>query len=178
SARKPPIELAPPTSTANSVRRTATLGEAPSDASGSFDAADAVTSGAGGSSAFAATGFSGSSSLGAPGSGDAMMDLAAISGVAGVGGRSAAAPEAAGRAAGDGDAAVARWSFAAASARGLSGLGMESVFASTVAAAGATLVVAGATFVVAGATFVVAGATVVVTGATVVVTGATIGAVA
>src|ERR1700681_1559761 len=80
SARKPLSELAPPTSTPNSVRCTARL-DAAGDASASAsspDGADATTSGSGG-----ATG-SGSISFPAAKSGGAMIDFDAMSGVAGI----------------------------------------------------------------------------------------------
>src|SRR6267142_2039798 len=81
SARRPLSELAPPTSTPNSVRCTACWAAAACDsfASGlSTDGADAVTSGLGG-----VTG-SGSISFPAAESGAAMIDFDAMSGVAGV----------------------------------------------------------------------------------------------
>src|SRR6266481_3284332 len=175
SARKPPIELAVPTSTANSVRCTAAWAAASSDASGSFGVTDATTVDAGGSPAWASAGLSGSISFNAPGSGGARIDLAPMSGVAGVGCVAAGAFEAAGVA---GGAGAGFCSFAAASVRGLSALGAGSDLANTVVAGGATVVVAGATVVVTGATVVAARPTVVAAGATVVVTGATAGAAA
>src|SRR5256886_8224762 len=81
SARSPLSELAPPTSTPNSVRCTASWGAGACDASDSGlspDGAYATTSGLGG-----VTG-SGSISFPAPESGGAMIDFDAMSGVAGV----------------------------------------------------------------------------------------------
>ena len=165
SARKPPIELALPTSTANSVRCTAALGEAASDASGSFALTDAVTSGgdAAASSAFAITGFSISLSFWAAASGGAGMDFAATSGVAGADGVIVGAVEGAGAATAVGEAIGGFGSLAAASVRGFSDFGAGSAFGAgsvlaTVAADGATAVVAGAT-VVAGAAIGASGAT-------------------
>ena len=83
--RRPFSELAVPRSTPNSVRRSDTFGKASSSASASpADGADATTSGIGP----AMTGFAalpGSTSLLAEGSGGAIIDCAAISGVAGEG---------------------------------------------------------------------------------------------
>src|SRR5258705_1850974 len=79
SARRPLSELAPPTSTPNSVRCTAGWGAAACDASGSGlspDGADATTSDLGG-----LTG-SGSISFPAAESGGAIIDFDAMSGVA------------------------------------------------------------------------------------------------
>ncbi len=82
SARKPPSEFAPPTSTPNSVRWTASLGAAAWDASDSVSSAggvDATTSGIGAAmTAFA--GFSGSINFPAAASGGANIDFAVISG--------------------------------------------------------------------------------------------------
>src|SRR5437899_7743626 len=85
NARRPFTELALPRSTPNSVRRSETFGAASSSASASVaDGATATTSGIG----LAITGFGalpGSISLPAAGSGGAIIDCAAISGVAGEG---------------------------------------------------------------------------------------------
>src|SRR5882757_5474447 len=88
SARSPPTEFAPPTSTANSVRCTASLDAAAWDPSGSASSAGevaATTSGIG-AAVMVFAGFSGSGSLSfaAAGSGGAIIDLDGISGVAGV----------------------------------------------------------------------------------------------
>src|SRR5882757_3291483 len=84
SARRPPSELAPPTSTPNSVRWTATLDDAAqggSRSASSADAAGATTSGIGDAvTAFAAV--SGLISLPAAASGGASIDFEAISGIA------------------------------------------------------------------------------------------------
>src|SRR5215211_8351261 len=73
NARKPATELAPPTSTPNSVRWI--FGMASGSASTSFpDRADATTSGIGGA-AITLAGLSGSINLPAAGSGGAMVDL-------------------------------------------------------------------------------------------------------
>src|SRR5712675_670681 len=81
SARRPLNELAPPTSTPNSVRCTAGWEPASCDASASAlspDAAEAAGPGLGGGSA------SGSISFPAAESGGAMIDFDAISGAAGI----------------------------------------------------------------------------------------------
>src|SRR5712692_10372492 len=85
SARKPPSELALPTSTPNSVRWTAILDDA-CDASGSASSLDpdATTSGIG-AEVTARAGASGRISFPAAMSGGAMIDFDATSGVAGVG---------------------------------------------------------------------------------------------
>src|SRR5882757_16604 len=78
SARKPPTEFAPPTSTPNSVRWTASLGGA-SGSAPSAGATDATTSGIGAAVTVLA-GASGSISLAAGVSGGASIDFDAISG--------------------------------------------------------------------------------------------------
>src|SRR5712664_892347 len=85
SARRPLSELAPPTSTPNSVRWTATWVDA-GDASGSTSssAADATTSGIG-AEVMARAGISGRINFPAAGSGGPMIDFDATSGVAGIG---------------------------------------------------------------------------------------------
>src|SRR5260221_4271141 len=84
SARSPLSELAVPRSTPNSVRCSATFGAVASSASSSLTGgAEASTSGIG-LATTGLTGLPGSISLVAEGSGGAMNDLAATSGVAGV----------------------------------------------------------------------------------------------
>src|SRR5450432_1745357 len=80
SARRPPSELALPTSTPNSVRWTATLGESRSALSA--DGADATTSGIG-DAVIALIGVSDATNFPAGASGGASIDFEAISGVAG-----------------------------------------------------------------------------------------------
>src|SRR3979490_1271430 len=81
SARKPPIELAPPTSTPNSVRRTASLAAADgsSGCAAAADATAATPSGIGAAVTVFA-GASGSISFAAGVSGGASIDFDAISG--------------------------------------------------------------------------------------------------
>src|ERR1700716_1184806 len=81
SARRPPSELALPTSTPNSVRWTATLGG--SRSARSADGADATTSGIG-DAVIALIGVSDGINFPAGASGGASIDFEAISGVAGV----------------------------------------------------------------------------------------------
>ncbi len=83
SARKPATEFAVPTSTANSVRWTVDVIGAASALASSADGAAATTSGAA-AAAGASGGASGAVNFAAAASGGAIIDLAGISGVAGV----------------------------------------------------------------------------------------------
>ena len=84
SARRPLTELALPRSTPNSVRCRATFGTAASSASSSFEGGTAATTSGIGLATTELTGLPGSISFVADGSGGAMNDFAATSGVAGV----------------------------------------------------------------------------------------------
>src|ERR1700730_9427968 len=88
SARRPATELAPPTSTPNSVRWTGTCSAAAAgagDFASSAAETEATTAGGGGAGAAttASAGFSGPISFEAAASGGAISDLDAISDVAG-----------------------------------------------------------------------------------------------